>query len=214
MGEALVLEGETQASAAPRERLSVLVAGVGGQGLITLATVLARAAVASGTHVLVAETHGLSQRGGSVEVHVRLGNVHSPLIPEGDADVVLGLELIETARRAHAVRRGGFILSADTILRPAVPGVKVPSKEELVEAIRESVGVEPILVPARSMALQLGSSLYSNMVMLGALAGLGLLDGLVDLGALERVVANLRRGEYNLRALRMGLNYCRRVCSG
>jgi indolepyruvate ferredoxin oxidoreductase beta subunit len=189
-------------------RLSILVAGVGGQGLITLAATLARAAVASGTKVLVAETHGLSQRGGSVEVHVRLGDVYSPLIAEGDADTVLGLELIETARRAHMVKRDGVILSADTILRPAVPGVKVPKRDELVEAITKATGVKPILVPARQLALKAGSGLYANMVMLGALASTNLLDGLVDLETLERTVSSLRRGRENLEAFRLGFNYC------
>ena len=193
-----------------RERLSILLAGVGGQGLITLASTLARAAVASGTKVLVAETHGLSQRGGSVEVHVRLGNVYSPLIADGDADIVLGLELIETARRAHVVKDGGVILSADTILRPAVPGVRVPKREELVKAITEATGIEPVLVPARSLALKAGSGLYSNIVMLGALMATGLLEGLVELDVLERVVGSLRRGSENLQALRLGFDYCSR----
>lgn len=194
------------------ERLSILLAGVGGQGLITLASTLARAAVASGTKVLVAETHGLSQRGGSVEVHVRLGNVYSPLIAEGDADIVLGLELIEAARRAHTVKDGGMILSADTILRPAVPGVKVPKKEELVNAITEATGIEPVLVPARSLALKAGSGLYSNMVMLGALMATGLLEGFIEIDVLERVVRGLRRGGENLQALRLGFDYCSRSC--
>jgi len=79
-------------------RLNVVMVGVGGQGLVTAAKVLADAAIDSGTKALVAETHGLSQRGGAVEVHVRLGDVYAPLVPRGRADVLLAFEIIEAAR--------------------------------------------------------------------------------------------------------------------
>ncbi len=196
-------------------RLSILTAGVGGQGIITLASTLARAAVANGTKALVAETHGLSQRGGSVEVHIRLGDVHAPLIAPGDADVILGLELIEAARRVSHLRSGGLLLTADTILRPAVPGVRVPSKEELVSAIRRAAGgAEVVIVPARDLASKVGGILFSNMVMLGALAGTGILEGFVGVGELERVIGTLRRREENLKAFRLGLDYCSAHCGG
>jgi len=194
-------------------RVSILIAGVGGQGLITLASTLARAALASGTKALVAETHGLSQRGGSVEVHVRLGDVYSPLIAPGDADVILGLELIEAARRVKYLSPNGVILTSDTILRPAVPGVKVPSRNELVDSIKRATGAEPILVPARQLAHKAGGALYANTVMLGALMASGLLEGLVPIEAVERVIRTMRRSEENLRAFRLGLDYCTLKCS-
>ena len=197
------------------DRLSILAAGVGGQGIITLASTLARAAIASGTKALVAETHGLSQRGGSVEVHVRLGDVYAPLIAPGDADVLLGLELIEAARRVGHLRGGGLLLTADTILRPAVPGVRVPSREELISAIRRAAGgAEVVVVPARELASSVGGLLFSNMVMLGALAGTGMLEGFVGVDELERVIGTLRRREENLKAFRLGLDYCSTYCSG
>ncbi|MEB2836178.1 MAG: indolepyruvate oxidoreductase subunit beta [Desulfurococcales archaeon] len=195
-------------------RLSILAAGVGGQGIITLASTLARAAVASGTKALVAETHGLSQRGGSVEVHIRLGDVHAPLIAPGDADVLIGLELIEAARRVSHLRSGGLLLAADTILRPAVPGVRVPSREELVSAMRRAAGdAKVVVVPARELASKVGGLLFSNMVMLGALAGSGILEGFVGVEELERVIGTLRRREENLKAFRLGLDYCSTHCS-
>ncbi|MEM0350698.1 MAG: 2-oxoacid:acceptor oxidoreductase family protein, partial [Archaeoglobaceae archaeon] len=68
-------------------KLNILVLGVGGQGAITTAHLIARAALKAGLNVISAETHGMAQRGGSVEVHVRIGDVFAPLIPEGSADI-------------------------------------------------------------------------------------------------------------------------------
>ncbi|MEM0331318.1 MAG: 2-oxoacid:acceptor oxidoreductase family protein, partial [Archaeoglobaceae archaeon] len=80
--------------------LNILVVGVGGQGALTTAHLIARSAMKAGLNVLVAETHGMAQRGGSVEVHVRIGDVHSPLIPDCGADIVLALEPSEALRYA------------------------------------------------------------------------------------------------------------------
>ncbi|MEB3816624.1 MAG: indolepyruvate oxidoreductase subunit beta [Desulfurococcales archaeon] len=194
-------------------RLSILLTGVGGQGIITLASTIAKAALLHGEKALVAETHGLSQRGGSVEVHLRMGNVYSPLIAPGDADVVLGLELIEAARKAHYTSENGIILTADIILRPAVPGVKVPSREELLNAIEEATGRKPLLVPARELALKAGGTIYSNMVMFGALLATGRLEGFVDRSDAEKVIGSLRKSENNLKAFKLGFDYCRSACT-
>ncbi|MEM4476465.1 MAG: 2-oxoacid:acceptor oxidoreductase family protein, partial [Desulfurococcaceae archaeon] len=80
------------------KRFNILIAGVGGQGLLTLGELIGSAAIESGVDVTIAEVHGLSQRGGSVVVHVRLGPGSSPVIPRGAADLLIGLEAIETAR--------------------------------------------------------------------------------------------------------------------
>jgi len=192
-------------------KLNILIAGVGGQGLITLATLLARAAVASGSNALVAETHGLSQRGGSVTVHLRLGDVVAPLIPRGGADVLLGLELIEAARTLDYLRVGGSILVSDVVLRPAIPGVRVPSRSELVEYL-EKAGGRLYTIPASKLASEVGGLLYVNTVMLGALAATGVLKGFIDLDVLESLVGGMKRGEENLKAYRLGFNYCLREC--
>lgn len=192
-------------------RVSVLVAGVGGQGLITLASTLAEAAVEKGVNALVAETHGLSQRGGSVEVHVRIGDVRAPLIPPGGADVLLGLEMIEAARRVEYLASGGLLLTADIVLRPGLPNVKVPGRRELEEELSRA-DAKLVVVPARELASKLGSTLYANTLMLGALAASGALDGILEYGDLERVVSRMKRARENLEALRMGYEYCKLHC--
>ena len=205
MGATMVLESREK-KLSRTKRLNIIITGVGGQGIITLATLIARAALLSGTKALVAETHGLSQRGGSVEVHVRLGAVEAPLIPRGGADVLLGLELIETARRLDYVKTNGVILTSDVIMKPALPGVKMPSRDELIEELQSANRIL-VVVPATSMASEVGGLLFVNTMMLGALAASGLLEGLVDPGKLERLVRGLRRGEENYRAYRLGFEY-------
>jgi indolepyruvate ferredoxin oxidoreductase beta subunit len=193
------------------KNLNIVVTGVGGQWLITLATVLANSAVESGTYALVAETHGLSQRGGSVEVHVRLGDVIAPLVPKGGADIVLGLELIETARCAHYVKENGYILASDMMLRPGIPNVSMPKREDLISFLR-SVTENVYVIPATKIAEDLGGSIFMNSVMLGALAATGLLKEFVKINILENNIKRLRMGEKNLRAFQLGFSYCQRNC--
>ncbi|MCE4617130.1 MAG: indolepyruvate oxidoreductase subunit beta [Desulfurococcales archaeon] len=192
------------------ERLNILVVGVGGQGLITMSNTLARAALLDGTKALVAETHGLSQRGGSVEVHVRLGDVYAPLIPEGGADVIVALELIEAARAANNLKNNGTIVANDRIIRPAVPNVEVPEREELLEYLKQFTKTI-YLVDAYDIASKVGSTLSQNMVVLGTLMGTGLLEGFVSIKAVEKIISTLRRAELNLEAFRRGLTDFQRI---
>jgi len=205
MGASMVLESR-RVEEANKRALNVLLTGVGGQGIITLATLIARAALSSGTKALVAETHGLSQRGGSVEVHLRLGDVEAPLVPKGEADVILGLEMVEAARKLGHVKDDGLILTSDTIIRPALPSVKTPSKEELVRFMVES-GVDVVIVPASRLAADIGGMIFVNTVMLGALAASGVLSGLVDEEMLEWHISRLKRGEDNIKAYRLGFDF-------
>ena len=193
-------------------KLNMVFVGVGGQGLITAARVLAEAAVDSGSRALVAETHGLSQRGGQVEVHVRLGNVYAPLVPEGEAHVVLGFEMIEAVRGARYLRRGdGVLLTSDVILRPPLPGVVAPKRSEL-EAALKAAGVRYYVVPAREIAEKAGNPLSENMALLGALAATGLLDRYVELERLRARIEELPHAPANVKAFEEALSLCVTRC--
>ncbi len=192
------------------ERLNIIVAGVGGQGLITLSNVLGKAAVNSGTKVLVAETHGLSQRGGSVEVHVRLGNVYAPLIPVGGADILVGMELIEAARFLYYLKSGGVTVLNDRVIKPAVPGVIEPARDDLVNYI-SSHASNVYLVNALELAERAGSPLAQNMAVLGALVSTGILEGFVSKEAIVRVIKTLRNPEVNVKAFELGFSETRRL---
>jgi indolepyruvate ferredoxin oxidoreductase beta subunit len=192
------------------ERLNIIVAGVGGQGLITLSNTLGKAAINSGTKVLVAETHGLSQRGGSVEVHVRLGNVYAPLIPIGGANILVGMELIEAARFLYYLKKGGIAVLNDRIIKPAVPGVKEPARDDLLNYISAHAGTV-YLVNALKIAEKAGSPLAQNMVVLGSLISTGALENMVPKEAIVRVIKTLRNPEINLKAFELGFSETSRL---
>lgn len=147
--------------------LNILISGVGGQGLLTLSRVLGQAALNEGLKVIISETHGMSQRGGSVTVFLRIGNsVMAPLPPEDDIRLHVSMELIEAARYSYFHKTNTVSVVNDKIIRPSVPGVKVPSREELIDAIRKTTPYF-YLVSASDTSLKLGSTIGANIAMLG-----------------------------------------------
>jgi len=185
--------------------LNIVVTGVGGQGLITLSSIIARAALRRGVNALVAETHGLSQRGGTVIVHVRLGEVDAPLVPPGNADVLLAMELIEAARYLGYLRPGGTAVLNDYLVPPPLPGVEVPSPSRILGCIRSRAG-KVVSVPATRRALELGDVRVANMVLLGAALAAGAFDEFVDAAAVEEAIRESwpKAAELNIVALRAG----------
>jgi indolepyruvate ferredoxin oxidoreductase beta subunit len=118
-GSALRQDG---GKAAGRRVTNVLLVGVGGQGVLTAARILAEGAFASGLTVSQSEIHGMSQRGGSVECQVRFGKAAAgPLIPAGQTDVLVALDSEEGRRARSALREGGIVVSADEELLSALP---------------------------------------------------------------------------------------------
>jgi len=192
-----------------RRALNLVVVGVGGQGLLTLSSIIANAALGRGLNAIVSETHGLSQRGGSVEVHVRLGNVYAPLIPVGGADILVGMELIEATRFLYYLKRGGTAVLNDRIIKPAVPGVVEPAREDLLKYISHHAGKVYIL-DALKLAEKAGSPLAQNMAVLGALVSTGMLESLVSKEAISRVIKTLRNPEVNMKAFELGFSETRR----
>ncbi|MEL9991677.1 MAG: indolepyruvate oxidoreductase subunit beta [Thermoproteus sp.] len=155
---------------------SIVIVGVGGQGVMTLARWLGRAAVAAGYDVKIAEVHGLSQRGGSVEVHVRIGErVYAPVVSEGDADYVVAMEAIEALRAFRYLKEEALFVVNKRIIQ--VPG-KYVDPEQVYRALAVHKGLR--LVPAFELALKIGDPIYENSVLLGYVAKLLRLDGFVD----------------------------------
>ncbi len=150
---------------------NVLLCGVGGQGIITASAVLAEAALLAGCDVKKSEVHGMSQRGGSVESHVRFsrdGRVHSPLIPAGETDIVLAFEVLEALRKLPMARAEGTVLSDE---REIVPISVTCGPFEYPSAALEQLqasGRAVHAVRAFDIAWELGEPRAANMVMLGA----------------------------------------------
>jgi indolepyruvate ferredoxin oxidoreductase beta subunit len=150
---------------------SVLLAGVGGHGVLALSRIVSEGALAAGFDVRKSEIHGMSQRGGSVVSEVRYGSrVHSPLIPAGSADLLLSLELLEALRHLHRLRPGADVLVNDQRITPAPSGTggeRYPddAMDRLLTAFPGA-----IVLPAHDIASGLGEPRAANMVMLGAFA--------------------------------------------
>jgi len=186
------------------EELNVVVVGVGGQGQLLLSRLIAEVFAKRGVGSLVAETHGLSQRGGSVIVHVRVGSrVRAPLIPLGEAHVMLGMELIESVRYLDYLRVGGVALVNKKPIRPAGQVVKL-SEEELVEYIRSRTPYL-VLLSSSAEAAKLGLPISANVHIFGAFVELMELAGLLE--GVDGIVPSLlprRQLELNLKLYRMG----------
>jgi indolepyruvate ferredoxin oxidoreductase beta subunit len=149
---------------------NVLVAGVGGQGVILSSELLALAALAAGHDVKQGEFHGVAQRGGAVFSHVRFGDrVHSPLAPLGRVDHLVALERLEALRYAHYVTPAGTILVNDYRLEPVRLGDARPYPEEGVDLL-VGKGFDVVLVEATRMAIELGNHKAANVILLGALS--------------------------------------------
>jgi len=181
----------------------IIIAGVGGQGILTIAAIIDLAAMELGLQVKQAEVHGMSQRGGAVESHLRISSdaIWSDLIPLGKADLILSLEPMEALRHLHFLSPKGFIITA-TEPQGEIDGY--PSVDALHRVIN-ATGFH-LLVDATTLARDAGSSKSSNLVMLGAAAPyLG-----IESKVLEKAITAYfaKKGENivatNLRAFRLG----------
>lgn len=151
------------------ECIRVLLAGVGGQGTILAADLLAKTAIASGLQVKLSEIHGMSQRGGAVTTVVNMGTeVHSMVISEGEADYLLAFETTEALRNIAFLKPGGKLYANDIQISPlpVLTGkALMPSNPHMR---LEQYGCK--LVPANKLALEAGSEKSANVVLLGALS--------------------------------------------
>lgn len=150
---------------------SVVLAGVGGQGTILAANLLASALVEHGYDVKTSEVHGMAQRGGSVISMVRFGSaVASPLVPYGEAEALVATELLETLRNLEFLAPGGRVIASRTRVDPlpVLQGaVEYPADAE--ERI-SSIAPESIIVDAAAIAADAGDARAANTVLLGILS--------------------------------------------
>jgi len=152
------------------EEYNIVICGVGGQGNILASKIIAHSALRLGFNARVGETHGMSQRGGSVISHVRFGdNVHGALTPEAHGDLMLAFEPIESLRYINYLKKDAYIILNT---RPLIPisvnaGLaKYPDLDTIIEKL-ESVTKNIIKVDASKIALEAGSIITLNIVMVG-----------------------------------------------
>lgn len=153
------------------ETTNVIFAGVGGQGVLLIAELLALAAAAAGHDVKQTEVHGVSQRGGAVESHVRYGpKVWSPLIAPGQAQAIVGLEKLEALRFAHYVRPDGVIIVNDYEVLPASVGAAAAQYPHHAIEFLCRKGLNVVALPATKLAEDLSNARVANMILLGVLS--------------------------------------------
>jgi indolepyruvate ferredoxin oxidoreductase, beta subunit len=187
---------------------TVMLCGVGGQGTILAADLLAKVAAAAGLEVKLSEVHGMSQRGGSVDTVVKFGEeVFSPVTDPGMVDHLVGFEIIEAMRRVHYVKPGGRLLVNPTAIQPLpVLTADLPVPRGL-RAILDDEGA--IFIDADELACEAGSPKSANVVLMGALSLRLPFEESLWCDVIARRVPP-KTVEANLRAFSLGRQACER----
>ena len=146
-------------------KIDIILAGVGGQGILSIATVIGSAAVKEGLYLKQAEVHGMSQRGGDVQSHLRISDkeIASDLIPYGKADLVVSVEPMESLRYLPMLSAEGWVVTNTT---PFINISNYPKEEDVMAEINKLP--RKIIIDADKIAKELGSARSANMVILGA----------------------------------------------
>ena len=187
-------------------KLDIVFSGVGGQGVVVLSDIYCEAAMIEGFDVAKAEIHGMAQRGGSIVAYARIGDkVESPLIETGKADVLVGFEILETARALPMLKRGGNIIVNLKYIPPSctASSVKPKKTEELLQILRSKAKVHE--VDGTGIAEKLRNLLVVNTILLGALSALPEVP--VKVESFERAIASRIKEKYvplNIKAFQLG----------
>jgi indolepyruvate ferredoxin oxidoreductase beta subunit len=199
-------------SALHKEPLNLIIAGVGGQGNVLLSACIGTALLTEGRMVSVADTFGVSQRGGSVASHIKISKktLYSSVTLEGKADIILGMEPVETLRTLGEFGNPQVVVIVNP--RPIYPsgGAAYPDLEELKHLIIR-FSSRAVFINATEEALNMGDHLYANIILLGSLVGSGLLpmgsESMIPVLE-ERFPGKLRKPNINAfkRGLKLGSN--------
>ena len=184
----------------------IILAGVGGQGILSIATVIGEAALAEGLYLKQAEVHGMSQRGGDVQSNLRISTepIHSDLIPRGGADLVISLEPMEALRYVEYLKPDGWIVTS------SVPFVNIPNYPELEEVLAHIKAFpNHVLLDVEALAKSVGAPVQAaNMVLLGAAIPMLGIEHDKMIAGVKRVFA--RKGDAivatNVKAVEAGYN--------
>ena len=188
-------------------KTDIILAGVGGQGILSIAAALGSAAITNNLYMKQAETHGMSQRGGDVQSYMRISDqpIYSDLIAKGTADIILSVEPMEALRYLPYLRQGGYVVTN------ATPFINIPNYPD-VEQLMATLKAQPhqVIIDADTIAKEAaGNTRASNLVMLGAASPF--IE--IPFEYLEKGIAAIfeRKGQevvdMNLKALRAGREF-------
>ncbi|MGB9714736.1 MAG: indolepyruvate ferredoxin oxidoreductase subunit beta [Candidatus Bathyarchaeales archaeon] len=193
------------------KEFNIVLAGVGGQGVLLVAEILGTAAVKEGLNVRVGEIHGMAQRGGAAVSTVRVGEkVFSPFVLDGQANLILGFEPLETLRNMRYASEKTLVIMGDEKIPPpelTLKNMNYPQMKEILKKIKR-FSKNVVLVEASRLAREAGSTLAQNVVLLGAAASTGKLPmsnrSLIE--ALKELIP-AQFIEVNVKAFELGYNY-------
>jgi indolepyruvate ferredoxin oxidoreductase beta subunit len=195
---------------------NIMFTGVGGTGVLTAARILASAALAEGNNVRMGEIHGMAQRGGAVSCTIRIGkNVHGPIIPTGEADLLLSGEPVEALRQVEQINSSGTIVVGENRIIPTavlLGRAEYPSEEKILLDLSKFAKV--VTFNAVESAQKAGSLMTLNTVLIGAAIGIGLLSLKESsiISAIKEILPK-RYHEMNIAALKMGIEAPKRSVS-
>ncbi len=168
---------------------NILFSGVGGQGILLASELTAYAQLAAGFDVKKSEVHGMAQRGGSVEAHLRYGEkVYSPLIDPGTADILVAFEILEAARYLPYLHKDrAVIVNTQKILPPSVALGKAQYPDTILDELRAR-HINVVAIDAFAVAQQVGELRTANVIMVGAMSNFLAVDPAVFLQAIDSAV--------------------------
>jgi indolepyruvate ferredoxin oxidoreductase beta subunit len=190
----------------------IILAGVGGQGILSIAAAIGFAAIEEGLHIKQSEVHGMSQRGGDVQSHLRLSDqeIASDLIPQGKADLIIGVEPMESLRYLPMLSSEGWLITNTT------PFINIPNYPE-IDALMKEINTLPkhVALDADAIAHEIKSPRSANIVVLGAASPF--LD--IDMAKIENAIKLIFRSKgddiirLNLEALKAGREFAEKNVS-
>ncbi len=190
-------------------RKDIIVSGVGGQGILSISASIAYAALDLGLYINQSEVHGMSQRGGEVQSHIRLSDkeIHSVLIPKGKADMLMSMEPMESLRYLPFLHSDGWLITGK---KPVINIPNYPDPEKIYDEICKVKN--HIIIPAEEIAKNINSLKSANIVILGSATPF--LN--IQISFLEKAIERLfeSKGQetinFNITALRAGADYTRK----
>ncbi len=191
-------------------RADIILSGVGGQGILSIAAVIGEAALKEGLYMKQAEVHGMSQRGGDVQSNLRLSDqpIAADLIPKGHADLIISLEPMESLRYLPYLKEDGWLVTNSQ------PFVNIPNYPDM-EKVNEELDKLPhkVILDVEAIAKEVATARAANIVMLGAAAPfIGIEYNKIEDG-IRRIFG--RKGEevveMNLKALKAGYDVAQRI---
>jgi indolepyruvate ferredoxin oxidoreductase beta subunit len=196
-----------------KEKTNIIITGVGGQGVITAANIIGKAALKAKLTVFVSETHGMAQRGGSVNCTVRIGNITGPLVPTGGADVILSTEPIEALRYIKYSNKDTKIIIDSTPVIPFTVSIGSEKYPKLILILKELEKYGKLYYfNAVKIAKDAGALVTKNIVMLGALAASNVLPFKSEI-LLETILENVPKKyiELNKKAYKEGYKAIKKI---